>query len=144
MVVDEASDVPVIAVLTRTPIVMKPKNTVAEAIQKMAEANVGSVVIVDDQMRPIGIFTERDLLINVCAQGLDPGKVRLEEVMTRDPMVISEGESARKALELMLHFGFRHLPVVDDRGRLVGTVSIRDVSQPFAGEVDVEELHSAG
>ena len=144
MVVEEVSDVPVIAVLTRSPIVLKPSDTVAEAVRRMADANVGSVVIVDDDMRPIGIFTERDLLVKVCARGLDMESTRLEEVMTRDPMVIGEAESARKALEIMLHFGFRHLPVVDDSGRLVGIVSIRDVSQPLAGEVDVEELHSAG
>jgi len=141
---EEAGDVPILTLLRRDPIVLPPTATVREAIEKMAEANVGSVIIVDEDMKPIGIFTERDLLVKVCARGLDPASVRLEEVMTRNPMVVRESETAKKALELMLHFGFRHLPVVDSEGRLVGVVSIRDVSQPFAGEVDIEELHSAG
>jgi len=142
--VPEPGDVPIVALLTRKPLVLKPSATVREAIELMASENVGSVVVVDDDMRPIGIFTERDLLMKVCARGLDPGEVRIEEVMTRDPIVVRESDTARKALEIMLHFGFRHLPVVDSEGRLVGVVSIRDVSQPLAGDVDVDELHAAG
>ncbi len=137
-------DVPVISVISRDPIVMSPEATVAEAVKRMSEENVGSVVIVDEDMRPVGIFTERDLLIKVCARGLDPAEVKLGEVMTKNPLVVREDESAKKALEIMLHFGFRHLPVVDAYGRLVGVVSIRDVTRPLAGEVDIEELHSAG
>jgi len=142
--VPEQGDVPIVALLTRKPVVLKPSATVKEAIELMASENVGSVVIVDDEMRPVGIFTERDLLMKVCARGLDPAEVRLEEVMTRDPIVVRESDTARKALEIMLHFGFRHLPVVDSEGRLVGVVSIRDVSQPLAGDIDVDELHAAG
>ncbi|MCE4619480.1 MAG: CBS domain-containing protein [Desulfurococcales archaeon] len=137
-------ELPVISLVTKTPIVFKKDATVAEAIRKMAEENIGSVVIVDDEMKPIGIFTERDLLLKVCAKGLDPEKVKLEEVMTPHPMTIKESESAKKALEIMIHFGFRHLPVVDSDGRLVGIISIKDVSRPFAGDVDIEELHAAG
>ncbi len=140
----EHADVPIVALLTRKPLYMKPSDTVLEAVKRMAEENVGSVVIVDEDMKPIGIFTERDLLIRVCARGLDMAKVKLEEVMTRDPITVRESDTARKALEIMLHFGFRHLPVVDSEGRLVGVVSIRDVTQPLAGEVDIEELHAAG
>lgn len=134
---------PVSSLLAHSPIVLKPDNTVADAIRVMAEHNIGAVVIVDDKFRPIGIFTERDLLIKVCAKGLDPEKVKLEEVMTRDPVTITEDTPALQALEIMMNFGFRHLPVVDENGILVGVVSIRDLSKPMM-EVDVSELHSAG
>ncbi len=137
-------ELPVISLVSKPPIVFRKNATVAEAVKRMAEENVGSVVIVDNDMKPIGIFTERDLLVKVCANELDMGKVRLEEVMTPNPMTIKESESARKALETMIHFGFRHLPIVDSDGRLVGIISIRDVSKPFAGEVDIDELHAAG
>ncbi|MCE4628630.1 MAG: CBS domain-containing protein [Desulfurococcales archaeon] len=134
---------PVSSLLAHSPIVLKPDNTVADAIRVMAEHNIGAVVIVDDKFRPIGIFTERDLLIKVCAKGLDPKSVKLEEVMTKDPVTISEDTPALQALEIMMNFGFRHLPVVDENGILVGVVSIRDLSKPMV-EVDVSELHSAG
>ncbi|MEB3806532.1 MAG: CBS domain-containing protein [Desulfurococcales archaeon] len=140
----QAEEFPVVSLITKQPIVMKPEDTVDKAVSKMAEENVGSVIIVDDKFKPIGIFTERDLLIKVCAKGLDPSKVKLGDVMTRRLVTIKESEPARRALETMLHFGFRHLPVVDSSGRLVGVISIKDVSRPFVGEVDVEELHSAG
>lgn len=140
----QVEELPVVSLITKPPIVMKPEDTVEEAIKKMADENIGSVVIVDKDLKPIGIFTERDLLRRVCAQGLDPKNVKLKDVMTRDPIAIKESEPARRALETMLHFGFRHLPVVDSEGRLVGIISIKDVSKPFVGEVDIEELHSAG
>ena len=140
---DEAPDVPVVSIISRSPIVFKPEDPVIEAVKKMAEENIGSVVIVDESMKPIGIFTERDLL-RLCASGADLSKTKLADVMTKNPTVIREDESVKKALEIMLYFGFRHLPVVDSQGRLVGVVSIRDVTKPFAGEIDVEELHSAG
>lgn len=139
-----AEDLPVVSLITKSPVVMKEDNTVYEAVKKMAEENIGSVIIVDEEFKPIGIFTERDLLRRVCASDLDPKKVRLGDVMTRDPITIKESEPARRALEIMLHFGFRHLPVVDENGKLVGIISIKDVSRPFVGDVDVEELHAAG
>ena len=134
---------PVSSIASHNPIVLKPSNTVADAIKVMAENNIGAVVIVDENFRPIGIFTERDLLIKVCAKGLDPAKVRLEEVMTKDPVTIKEDTPVMQALEIMMNFGFRHLPIVDDNGVLVGIVSIRDLSKPMM-EVDISELHSAG
>ncbi|MCE4602550.1 MAG: CBS domain-containing protein [Desulfurococcales archaeon] len=137
-------DIPVVSLISRTAIVMREDNTVAEAVERMSTENIGSVVIVDDAMRPIGIFTERDLLMRVCARGLDLGETRLGEVMTRDPIVVREDELARKAMEAMIHFGFRHIPIVDSRGKVVGVLSLRDLSRVAAGEVDVDELHSAG
>lgn len=137
-------EVPVVSLVKRPPVAFKPENTVMEAVVKMAEENIGSIIIVDDNFKPIGVFTERDVVRRVLAGGVDPEKTKLREVMTSRPITVREGESAKRALELMLHFGFRHLPVVDSDGRLVGVVSIRDVSRPFAGEIDVTELHSVG
>ena len=134
---------PVSSIASHNPIVMKPSDTVADAIRVMAEHNIGAVVIVDERFRPIGIFTERDLLMKVCAKGLDPSKVKLEDVMTRDPVTIKEDTPVLQALEIMMNFGFRHLPIVDENGVLVGIVSIRDLSKPMM-EVDISELHSAG
>jgi CBS domain-containing protein len=126
------------------PIVLKPDNTVADAIKVMAEHNIGAVIIVDEKFKPIGIFTERDLLIKVCAKGLKPEETKLAEVMTKNPFVVKEDTPAKQALEIMISFGFRHLPIVDEQGTLIGVVSIRDLSKPFIEEVDISELHSAG
>ncbi len=135
---------PVITVASQSPIVLKEDDSVAKAVQLMAEHNIGAVVIVDGSMKPIGIFTERDLLIKVCAKGLDMSSVKLKEVMTKNPFTIKEETPVKHALEIMLNFGFRHLPIVDESGTLIGIVSIRDLSKPLALDVDVSELHSAG
>ena len=122
---------------------LKKDNLVSDAVQVMSERKIGSVVIVDDDGRPIGIFTERDLLLRVLGEGR-PLNLKLEEVMTKHPVVAKEDWSAAKALETMIAHGFRHLPIVDDSGRLIGIVSIRDIGRIFLEEIDVSELYAAG
>jgi CBS domain-containing protein len=134
---------PVSSIAAHNPIVMKPEDTVEEAVKVMAEHNIGAVIIVDESFKPIGIFTERDLMVKVCAKGLDMKSVKLKDVMTPNPVTIKEDTPVLQALEIMMNFGFRHLPIVDENGVLVGIVSIRDLSKPMV-EVDISELHSAG
>ncbi|MCE4624641.1 MAG: CBS domain-containing protein [Desulfurococcales archaeon] len=134
---------PVSSLGAHHPIVLSPEDTVDKAIKIMADHNIGAIVVVDEKFRPVGIFTERDLLIKVCAKGLDPKDVKLKEVMTPNPVTVREDTPALQALEIMMNFGFRHLPIVDENGILVGIVSIRDLSKPVV-EVDISELHSAG
>ncbi len=135
---------PVITLVSHEPVILREDDTVEKAVKLMAEHNIGAVVIVDDHMRPIGIFTERDLLLKVCAKGLDMKEVKLKDVMTRNPVTVRDETPAKVALDMMINFGFRHLPVVDEKGVLIGVVSIRDLTKPFAGEIDISELHSAG
>jgi CBS domain-containing protein len=74
----------------------------------------------------VGIFSERDLMSRVVAEGLDPRTTLVEEVMTRDPLTVSPCESMENCMLLMRRHGFRHLPVCDG-GRLVAVVSLRDI-----------------
>jgi len=122
---------------------LKKDNLVSDAVQVMSERRIGSVVIVDDEDKPIGIFTERDLLIKVLGEGR-PLNLKLEEVMTPKPIVAKNDWPAAKALETMIANGFRHLPIVDDSGRLIGIVSIKDIGRIFMQEIDVSELYAAG
>jgi CBS domain-containing protein len=102
--------------------------TVREAAREMCARRMGCVLITDHG-RLKGIFTERDIVDRVVAQGRDPDQTRLAEVMTRDPDTIRPTDTAIDALRQMHDGGYRHLPVVE-RGRLVGIVSTRD----FFGE----------
>lgn len=101
-----------------------PSFTVADAARAMREAQVGAIMVVE-QDRLVGIFTERDALYRVMAGGLDPAVTRLAEVMTPDPMTIRSDKRFGHALHLMFDNGFRHVPVVDN-GRPIGMVSVRD------------------
>jgi CBS domain-containing protein len=103
---------------------LSPKATVREAARRMKERNVGAVMVVADG-RLVGVFTERDGLFRVVAEGRDPEVTPLSAVMSRDVTTVTKGLSVLDALHLMHDGGFRHVPVVD-RGVPIGMVSIRD------------------
>lgn len=91
----------------------------------MAEKRIGALLVVEDQ-RIAGIFTERDALNKVLAAHLDPDATPLSAVMVADPQTIRVDKPLAYALYLMVEGGFRHVPVVDDNGAAVGMVSARD------------------
>lgn len=98
--------------------------SVREASVLMAKERVGAIMVTEGS-RLLGVFTERDALNRVLAQGRSPDETPLAQVMTRSPAAISPDMSAIDALRLMRDGGFRHLPVAVD-GDLVGVVSLRD------------------
>lgn len=115
---------------------------VREAVRQMTRARVGAIMIVEhDQLT--GIFTERDLLTRVVAEGLDPDLTQLHEVMTVAPQTITGDKPLGHAMHLMYDGGFRHVPVVDN-GRPIGMVSARDAlgmeMMAFEGELEQREL----
>jgi CBS domain-containing protein len=110
--------------MSREVLAVAPEDTIGEAAQRMADANVGSSVVLDHG-RLIGILTERDLL-HAMAQRVHPSEARVREWMTAEPMAVSESTTADEAARLMVENGFRHLPVVDG-DRTLGVVSLRDV-----------------
>lgn len=98
--------------------------TVSKAAKLMKKRRVGAIVVLDG-LELAGIFTERDALYRVVAEGRDPNGTTVAEVMTRNPSTVHPDSPFENALELM-HVGrFRHVPVVD-RGRPIGMVSSRD------------------
>src|SRR5262249_26374068 len=98
--------------------------TVAEACSAMKRRHVGCVLVMD-QGHLCGIFTERDVVNRVVAEGLDPHKTMLSIVMTRNPDTIAPNSSPMDALRMMHDRGYRHLPVIAGE-RVVGIVSRRD------------------
>lgn len=114
---------------------MLETNTVDEAARRMADFDIGAVVVVDEQDRLCGIITERDVTRRVVAVGREPHRMRLAEAMTRNPDTLAPDDSAFDALELMQVRKHRYLPVVDD-GRVVGVVSLRDLHEAVRTELD--------
>jgi len=104
---------------------LAPTASVCDAAKVMAANSVSAVLVTEDE-RLIGIFTERDLTGRVVAAARDPKTTHLVEVMTPRPDVLRPDDSPLNALELMRRRQYRHLPVVEN-GRAVGMVSIRDL-----------------
>ena len=120
----------------RKLVVAGPHTTVAEAAKLMRKGKVGAVLVVEEG-RLVGIFTERDALFRVMAPGLDPTNTELRAVMTRDPTTVAPDETFGYALLLMHEKGFRHTPVVEN-GRPVGVVSARHALDPDLEEFTAE------
>jgi CBS domain-containing protein len=123
------------------PVTATGELTVAQAARLMKEKRIGALLVLDGA-RLAGIFTERDALFRVIAEGRDPEKTRLAEVMTANPRTITADRPFGHALHLMHEGGFRHVPVVD-QDRPLGVVSARDALGPeleeFISDLDRRE-----
>ena len=120
------------------PVTASADVSVAEASRLMKEKRVGAILVID-RGGLAGIFTERDALFRVIAEGRSPEMTTLSEVMTRNPRTIAPDRPFGHALHLMYEGEFRHVPVVED-GRPLGMVSARDALGPdlqqFVSDLD--------
>ena len=128
----------------RPPIVSASITTVVEAAQTMKRHNIGALLVVD-HTRLIGIFTERDALFRLLAEGRDPHTTLLADVMTAQPQTIHPDEPFVRALRMMYEGKFRHLPVVEF-DRPLGVVSVRDALDEDLYElrIDLEQRETMG
>ena len=110
-----------------------PEQSVDDACRLMKTRNVGAVLVIAAG-RLLGIFTERDAVFRVIAQGLDPAKTMLRGVMTAEPISLDPEKSYGHALLLMHENGFRHVPVIEN-GCPIGIISSRNAMDP-----DLEEF----
>src|SRR6185436_10922865 len=115
--------------------------TVSHAARLMREHKIGALVVCEEG-RLAGVFTERDALFRVTAEDRDAQSTLLRDVMTRDPQTIAPDKPLGHALHIMFEGGFRHVPVLEN-GKPIGMVSARDVLGPdlkeFAEEMDQRE-----
>jgi CBS domain-containing protein len=112
----------------KNALALPPETTVSKAAELMAKMKIGAVMIVE-QERLVGIFTERDALFRVIARGLDARTTPLAEVMTVEPRTVGPGTSYGYALVMMQENGFRNTPVVEN-GKPIGIVSSRSAMDP--------------
>jgi CBS domain-containing protein len=112
-------------ILQQHPLVLNETTSVLAACEQMRDAQAGSVLVAGETGRLIGIFTGRDAVCRVLAEGRDAATTRLGQVMTRDPITLSPDQTAIDALRLMWDGGFRHVPLVK-AGKVLGVVSRGD------------------
>jgi len=115
-------------VMTRDVLSVDPTASIGEAAEKMMDAGVGAVVVMEDMVRLVGIVTERDIL-GAVAQRARAAEARVRQWMTESVITIDPETTVDDAAKMMFEKNFRHLPVTNKDGRLLGIVSLRRLSQ---------------
>jgi CBS domain-containing protein len=109
-----------------------------EAARLMRDHHVGSLVVVDETGNgrvPVGMLTDRDIVVAVVAKDVDPRTLRVGEVMSGDPITVREQDGVLDALRMMRARGVRRVPVTDAAGALVGVLSLDDVLEEVAEQL---------
>ena len=113
-------------ILNRDIKTCRPDTTVREAAQTMNKWRIGSLVVVDGTGKVVGIVTERDILTSVVAAGKQSDSVKVEEIMTKEVVMIDKNTTLEEAAQVMTERKIKKLPVLD-RGTLVGIVTATDL-----------------
>jgi CBS domain-containing protein len=124
-------------VRNQDPLTLPSNATVGEACQCMRDRRVGAVLVTEADGRLVGIFTGRDAVHRVLAEGKRADNTKLDEVMTRDPDAMPPGKTAIEVLRLMEDGHYRHVPIVEN-GMVVGIVSRFDFSGLELDRLDEE------
>lgn len=128
-------------VMTKYPLTVAETAPVTEAARVMRDANIGDVLVTRPDGTVCGIVTDRDLAVNVIAEGKDPNSVTVQDVCNHRLESVAPGDPVDRAVSLMRDHAIRRLPVIDD-GSLVGIVSLGDLAMerdPQSALADISE-----
>ena len=131
--------------IARTPLVtVHPDTTVMDAVRTMSQESIGAVAVTEGDVL-VGMFSERDLMLRVVVEKRDPERTRVGEVMTSPVQTIERDSTTDDALKAMLEKHIRHLPIVDNDGKLAGMISMRSVLhdkvEDLTGQLDSLEAY---
>ncbi|GAA2656307.1 CBS domain-containing protein [Streptomyces aculeolatus] len=114
-------------IMTAAPVAVGTLTAVPEVARRMRDEDIGAVLVTDGgELR--GVVTDRDLVVRVLAAGQDPGSSTVADACSQEPVSVGPGEPVDRAVELMREHALRRLPVVDDRGGVLGVVSLGDLA----------------
>ena len=119
---------------SKTVVTISPDGTALEAAKLMHAEHIGCLVVIDD-FRPIGILTDRDIVLKVVAREEKPAETAVKKIMTTNPTMVNVNYDVLDAVRLMRNRGVRRLPVVDEHRRLLGIITIDDVLTGFGAEL---------
>lgn len=103
-----------------------PDDSVSEAARRMSEHGIGSLLVVDERGKTVGILTERDIIAKVIGRSTPPDGTQVDAVMTRKVVACTLGTTITRAEQVMAEHGIRHMPIIDN-GTPVGMISTRDI-----------------
>ena len=120
---------PISCLSLRKVLTVKEGSHVSQAIKIMQDYKVGSILIVDTQNKVKGIMTERDVLFKVVSKHSDLSKIKVDEIMTKDPHCLMIGDTIAHVMQNMYVGGYRHVPIIDKEKRPISIISIRDIQE---------------
>ena len=120
----------------KTVAIIQPTQSVAAAAERMRQEHVGALVVVQEDLRPVGVLTDRDIVTRVVAERADAASVSVAEAMTPEPVTVRVDSSLDQTLFAIKKHGVRRLPIVDEQGRVAGLVSLDDVLVLLSAELD--------
>lgn len=129
---------PIAELCTAQVIIAERDETVLAAAKLMRQHNVGTVVVIEkhgSRRKPIGIVTDRDLVMEIIAEEVDPSFIRVGDIMAPELASIDDNCGIFEAIRYMRHQAVRRLPVVDESGSLIGIVSVDDLLAVLADEL---------
>jgi CBS domain-containing protein len=141
------------SICNRNVATIHPDASIESAAQLMREAHVGDLVVIGQtgaSTVPVGMLTDRDIVIEVLAEGVDAKTLRVADIMSTELVSVREDNGLEFALRAMRTNGVRRLPVVDHKGALVGIVSLDEIVQyltrlanDIGGALEVEQFREA-
>lgn len=126
----------------KDPLVVRPEATLAECVEVLQRHKVGSLLVVDEQGKLVGIFTERDCILKVMGKVESLKDAFVRDFMTPNPVRERPEASIAFALNLMSHGGFRHVPIVDQDDVPIGIISVKDVVDHIVSRM-LEAIYAA-
>jgi CBS domain-containing protein len=129
---------PIAEICTGHVVVASRETPLTEAAKLMRRFHVGDVIVIEEKKGrqvPVGIVTDRDIVVEVLAEGLECGGLTVGDVMSSDLITVRDSEGIIETVRLMRSKGTRRVPVVNAEGALVGIVSVDDLIQRLAGEL---------
>lgn len=121
---------------TNQVITVREGDPVRDAARKMAERNVGAVVVTDTNSAPVGILTDRDIVMKVVSAGKNPQTSLVADIMSPHVATLPEDEGLMEATRIMMEHGVRRLPIVDGTGKVVGILSMDDILMVLERELN--------
>ncbi|MBX3640430.1 MAG: CBS domain-containing protein [Nitrosomonas sp.] len=129
---------PIGELCNREVIMVETEDSALEAARLMRKHHVGDVVVIKEQnsiRRPVGIVTDRDLIVEIMATGLDPAVITVGDIMTPELVTVKESASIFETIQYMRRKAVRRSPVIDDGGELVGIITMDDLLQLLSTEL---------
>lgn len=119
-------------------VTVAPTDPIGAVVRRLAQERIGAVVILDDQGRPAGILSERDIVRALAGEGARALERTAADLMTRHVLTGRPGDTVAQIMQLMTQRRIRHVPILDDDGRMAGLVSIGDVVKARLDETEME------